>query len=77
MVTFEACSPAEKREHLRRHRSRGISVSRGCELMGLTRSTFYDAPPAALPDDGILARIGTILRRIRVLRLPTVWSGVA
>jgi putative transposase len=28
--------------------------------MGLTRSTFYDAPPAALPDDGILSRIGTI-----------------
>ena len=28
--------------------------------MGLTRSTFYDASPATLPDDGILARIGTI-----------------
>ena len=28
--------------------------------MGLTRSTFYDAPPATLPDDGILARLGTI-----------------
>ena len=32
---FEACTPAEKREHLRRHRPRGISVGRGCELMGL------------------------------------------
>ena len=28
--------------------------------MGLSRSTFYDAPPAVLPDDGIVARIGTI-----------------
>jgi putative transposase len=28
--------------------------------MGLTRSTFYDASPATLPDDGILARISTI-----------------
>ena len=28
--------------------------------MGLTRSTFYDASPAILPDDGLLARIGTI-----------------
>jgi putative transposase len=28
--------------------------------MGLPRSTFYDAPPAVLPDDGIVARIGTI-----------------
>ncbi len=28
--------------------------------MGLTRATFYDAPPATLPDPGILAPIGTI-----------------
>ena len=28
--------------------------------MGLTRSTFYDASPAMLPDDGTVARIGTI-----------------
>ncbi len=28
--------------------------------MGLTRFTFYDVSPATLPDDGILARIGTI-----------------
>ena len=28
--------------------------------MGLMRSTFYDASPAPLPDDGILDRIGTI-----------------
>ena len=28
--------------------------------MALTRSTFYDALPATLPDDGLLARIGTI-----------------
>ena len=28
--------------------------------MGLTRSTFYDAPSTVLPDDGIVAGIGTI-----------------
>ena len=28
--------------------------------MGITRSTFYDASAATLPDDAILARIGTI-----------------
>ena len=28
--------------------------------MALTRSTFYDASPTMLPDNGILARIGTI-----------------
>ena len=43
---FEARTPAEKRDYLRGHRPGGISVSRGCELMGLPRSTFYDAPPA-------------------------------
>ncbi len=55
-----SCTPAEKRDHLRRHRPRGVSVSKGCELMGLTRSTFYNASPAAPPDDDIVARIGTI-----------------
>jgi hypothetical protein len=28
--------------------------------MGLSRSTFYDATPAPLDDNGILARIGAI-----------------
>ena len=45
---FKACTPAEKRDYLRRHRSRGITVSRGCELMGLPRSTFYDVPPVPI-----------------------------
>ena len=35
--------------------------SRGCELMGLARSTFYDAPPvAALGEDELVARISAI-----------------
>ena len=50
---------AERREHLRRHRTRGVSVSRGCELMGLSRSTFYDAPAPTAPSD-LLVRIGAI-----------------
>ena len=54
---FEECSPAEKREHLRRRRPRGVSVSKGCELMGLSRSTFYDAIPATLDSAELLARI--------------------
>ena len=56
---IETRTPAEKRDHLRRHRSRGISVSRGCELMGLSRSTFYDAPAPVAPND-LLVRIGAI-----------------
>ena len=58
--SFEACSPAEKREHLRRHRPRGVSVSKGCELMGHSRSTFYDAAAAVLDSGELLARIGAI-----------------
>jgi putative transposase len=53
-------APAEKCEHLRRHRTRGISVSRGCELMGLSRSTFYDAPAVVMAPDDILVRIRAI-----------------
>src|SRR5205823_7378644 len=52
--------PAEKREHLRGHRSGGISVSRGCELMGLARSTFYDVAPVPLEPAELVARIGAI-----------------
>ncbi|MDN3564116.1 IS3 family transposase [Paeniroseomonas aquatica] len=37
-----------------------MSVSRGCALMGLPRSTFYDPVPATLDADEVLARISTI-----------------
>ena len=37
-------SPAEKREHVRCCRPRGLSVAEGCRLMGLARSTYYDEP---------------------------------
>src|SRR6195952_2300265 len=57
---YEACSPAERCCHLRRHRPRGISISRGCELMGLARSTFYDPTPVPMAHSEILARIGAI-----------------
>ena len=52
--------PAEKRGHLRRHRPHGISVQRGCELMGLSRSSFYDPTPATLDAGEVLARIGAV-----------------
>ena len=57
---FEACSPAEKRDRLRRHRPSGLSVARGCELMELSRSTFYDTAPSALDAEDLLARIDAI-----------------
>ena len=48
---------ADKREHLRRHRPREVSVSQGCKLMGLSRSTFYGMPSAALKAGELLAQI--------------------
>ena len=42
-----ACStPTEKRHHVRRHRPRGLSLAKGCRLMSIPRSTFYDEPSA-------------------------------
>src|SRR5205823_11327180 len=36
--------PAEKRQHIRYCRPRGLSVAEGCRLMGLARSIYYDEP---------------------------------
>jgi HTH-like domain len=56
-----ACFKApEKREHLRCHRAGGISISRGCELMSLSSSTFYDPPPTPVGPDELVTRIGAI-----------------
>ena len=38
----------------------GLSIERGCALMGLSRSTFYAAPQARLSDDEIVAKIRAI-----------------
>lgn len=35
---------AEKRAHVRERQPRGLSVGEGCCLMGIARSTYYDAP---------------------------------
>ena len=39
---------------------RGMSVTRGCVLMGLPRSTFYDAPSVAVDDTEIVSRLHAI-----------------
>jgi hypothetical protein len=41
-------------------RSVGLSVSRGWELMGLARSTFYDAPGEPVDDADLVARMAAI-----------------
>ena len=51
---------AQKRAYVRRCRPRGLSVTRGCVLMGLPRSTFYDAPSVAVEDIEIVSRLQAI-----------------
>ena len=50
----------EKREYVRDQRPAGLSVSDGCRLMGVPRSTFYDAPAKKTDDAEIVARITAI-----------------
>lgn len=53
----EERTPAQKRAYIGRCRARGMSVATGCRLMGLARSTYYDAPRVAVDDTEIVARI--------------------
>ena len=43
----EKHTAAEKREYIRHHRPRGLSIAEGCRLMGLSRSTYYNVPSFA------------------------------
>src|ERR1700733_16109280 len=56
----EKRTAAEKREYIRLHRPYGISVAEGCRLMGLPRSTYYDAPSVKTDDAEIVANITAI-----------------
>ena len=82
---FEARTSAEKREHLRGDRPGGISVSRGCELMGLARPPFYDvalfrwSPPSLSPGSARFATSSSVtaigaLGRRRATRVVVVNS---
>ncbi|MBD2750052.1 IS3 family transposase [Microvirga sp. BT688] len=42
------------------HRPHGLSVSQGCRLMGLPRSTYYDEPTAPADDTAIVEAIAAI-----------------
>ena len=56
----EKRTAAEKRAYIRDCRPRGLSLAEGCRLMGLARSTFYDAPATQADDAAIVARIEAI-----------------
>jgi hypothetical protein len=51
----EKRTPAEKRDYIRDHRPRGLSVAEGCRLMGIARSTYYDVPAARTGDAELLS----------------------
>src|SRR5512134_1350975 len=57
---LEKRTAGEKRDYVRHQRPRGLSVSEGCRLMGLPRSTFYAAPTIKTDDAEIVARIAAI-----------------
>ena len=56
----EKRTPAEKRDYIRDHRPRGLSIAEGCRLMGIARSTYYDAPAARMGDIELLNAITAI-----------------
>jgi hypothetical protein len=56
----EKRTPAEKREYVRHCRSPGLSIAEGCQLMGISRSSFYEAPIAAPDDTAIVEAIAAI-----------------
>jgi transposase-like protein len=56
----EKHTPAEKRDYIRNHRPRGLSITEGCRLMGIARSTYYDAPAARSSDGELLNAITAI-----------------
>ena len=55
-----ALKSVPQRDYIRLHRPYGISVAEGCRLMGLPRSTYYDALPVKTDDAEIVANITAI-----------------
>ena len=51
---------AEKRAYIRDCRPAGLSVTEGCRLMGIARSTYYDAAPSPTDDTAIVEAIAAI-----------------
>lgn len=43
-----------KRAHVRDHRPDGLSIAEGCRLMGIARSTYYDAPTMGADDTALV-----------------------
>lgn len=48
------CSIAAKRDAVHHGRPAGLGIARGCRLMGLARSTYYDQPARAADDTALV-----------------------
>ena len=62
----EKRTAAQKRDYIRDCRPRGLSLAKGCLLMGLARSTYYDAPSSQAGDAELVA---TMMRSAMSSRL--------
>ncbi|ESW64443.1 IS3 family transposase [Mesorhizobium sp. C277A] len=56
----EKRTTSEKRDYIRDHRPRGVSIAEGCRLMGIARSTYYDQPETAVDDTALVESMGEI-----------------
>jgi hypothetical protein len=59
-IEFLKGAPRPRSDYIRHHRPDGASAAKGCRLMGLPRSTYYDAPPAKADDAETVATITAI-----------------
>ncbi len=65
---YEKRTAAEKREYIRHHRPRGLSIAEGCLLMGLSSSTDYDVPALPIDDAALVATMIAICDEFEAYR---------
>lgn len=67
----------EKRDYVRYHRPRGVSVAQGCRLMGIARSTYYDRPEQPTDDTAIVEAIFEVCDVFESYGHRRVWCRLA
>lgn len=51
---IEELAPSQKRDYVHHHRPSGLSIARGCWLMGIARSTYYDRPAISFDETALV-----------------------
>ncbi len=69
-----ARTPAARRAHVRDHRPRGLSVAKGCRLMGIARATFHDAPMMVVDDTALALAMHAIEDPFEAYGWPFSWA---